>query len=114
MSFKETLESHPVVWLSSVVVAVVVITVAVESRYAKAEDVSSAKVELSRSIANVQKSTEVSFLRQRKSSLEDKLFELEAKKASKGLSEVELKQYFRWKTEYDEVVREIRQKSKGD
>ena len=102
-------------WLAGLVAAIVVATLTVEARYAKAADVikaeqaiANAKQELKNEMAAQRAYTEAGFLRQRKAVLEDKVFELDAKRDARRIDQVELKQFFRYKAELDDVNRELR------
>jgi Flp pilus assembly protein TadB len=104
-------------WLASLVAAIVIATLAIDARYAKAADVkraeeavAAAKKELKKELAAQRAYTDAGFLRQRKNSLEDKVFELEAKRDARMINQWELKQFFRYKAELDDVNRELRVK----
>lgn len=105
---EETIKASPTFWLAGIAVAVVGATLAVESRFAKAADVASAKQELQRDLQLQRSYTEAGFLRQRKAMLEDKVFELEAKRAARRISQVEMQQLFRFKAELEDVNRDFR------
>lgn len=107
------LKASPTIWLMGIVTTVVGTTLAVEARYAKAGDVSSAKEELKREIASQRSYTEDGFMRQRKAQLEDKVFELEAKHQSRKINEIELRQLFRYRAELEDINQELRTKRKG-
>jgi len=94
-------------WMIGAVVAIVGATISVEARYAKASDVAEAKIDLKREIAANRTFVEAAFLQQRKASLQDKLFELEAKRDEKKITPVELKQLYRTRSEIDDVNRDL-------
>lgn len=106
-------KASPGYWLSGVVAVVVATTITVEARYAKAGDVVNAKEELKREMALQRSYTETGFLRNRKAVLEDKVFELDAKRQMSRLNEVELKQLLRYQAELDDVNRDLRSRRMG-
>lgn len=103
-----TIKASPTFWLAGIAAVVVGSTLAVESRFAKAADVAQAKAELKQEMALQRSYTEGGFLRQRKALLEDKVFELEAKRMVKRINQVEMQQLFRFKAELEDVNRELR------
>ena len=112
MPLEKAIKASPVYWFSAVVAAVVAAAFTVDARYAKAADVSQAKQELKADLEKHRGYTESGFLKQRKAQLEDKLFELEAKREAHRITEVELKQLFRYRAELDDVNRELRMRSR--
>lgn len=107
---ERAIKASPTYWLAGIVAAVVGATITFEARYAKAGDVQQAKQELKQEMAAQRSYTDAGFLRQRKANLEDKVFELDAKRQARRLNEVELKQLFRFKAELEDVNRDLRAK----
>lgn len=109
-TLENSMKATPAYWLAGIAAAIIGATFFVDDRYAKAADVTSAKTELKQEMASQKTYTEQGFLKQRKSQLEDKVFELQAKHDERKISEVERKQLFRYKAELDDVTRELRKK----
>jgi hypothetical protein len=108
------IKASPAYWLIGIAVTIAGATLAVDQRYAKAGDVTGVESRLKQELSEQRSYTEVGFLKQRKSQLEDKVFELDAKKEEnpRKFSDVERKQLFRYKSELDDVNREVRAKQK--
>jgi len=97
-------------WIIGVVGAIAGGTLAIDARYAKASEVTEAKTDLKREIAANRTFVEAAFLQQRRTNLQDKLFELEAKRDERKISPVELKQLFRYRSEIEDVNRDLEAK----
>lgn len=117
-------KAHPAYWIISFVVVVGGGTVGLvwgvdkhlDERYLRVADAEGIRKETAAVRQEVQKQavqTDLNFAKYRKLGLEDKIFDLEAKKELKGLSELEVKQLLRYKAEHDDLVRDIRAKSRS-
>ena len=110
MSLESIVKGHPAWFLATFVAVVVGVTLSVEARYAKAGDVMAVEGRLKQELAVQRGYTEAGFLKQRKAQLEDKVFELEAKREVRKISTVEREQLLRYKAQLDDVNRELRTK----
>jgi len=105
MNLENIVKASPAYWIVAFIVTVGAGTVYcaewLDNRYLRVTDAASIKQEL-----RIQsQKTDMLFLKNRKSNLEDKIFEIEVKK--KPLSETEAKQLLRYKSEHEDVVREM-------
>jgi len=112
MPLEKIIKASPAFWIAGTAAVIIGAAFTVDARYAKAADVSQAKQELKADLEKHRGYTEAGFLKQRKAQLEDKLFELEAKREAHKINEVELKLLFRYRSEFDDVNRELRVKSR--
>lgn len=108
MNVEAAIKTNPLYWLAGVVSAIVLTTLSVESRYAKAEDVIRAKQELKEEMQKHRTYTDLGFLKQRKALLEDKVFEFEAKREEKKLGASDLRLLIRFRSELEDLNRELR------
>lgn len=108
MSFRESLENHPVPWAISAIVAIAIATIAVEERYAKAADMKQIQKSLEDNREAMERKTQTIVLKNRKLNLEDKVIDLTIKEEETKLNSAEKRQLLRYKSELEDTDRELR------
>lgn len=108
MGIKESIENHPTKWIASFVAAVVLVTIGIEDRYAKAGDIKEIKEAVESNRVTMDKKVQTIVLKNRKLSLEDKVIDLEIKQEETRLNSAEKRQLLRYKNELDDANRELR------